>query len=251
MRHPAAARIGQYVTNVTTGNDLRRIILEANEGRTRRIPRMAKTAAAIYHAFLIPGEAILSLIGKISPQTEEIMRIDYGGMIYPLIFALVAWTITLIIGLWILRFLRNLAWQTSAICHTMVHWVKMSLGNLKTKLLWKYRQFFPHKERSNHIVSQEEFDKLDIAVLRTFFQKGPGIATSAPELAEKFTLRPAQIQRRLEKLSQNQMLRSVIGSTEGYDNYRLTDSGLTFITMMQRQARVSAGVSPVSASGSG
>lgn len=203
---------------------------------------MADTVAAIYKAFVMPGEAILSLIGMMSPQTEAIMRIDYGGTIYPVILSLIAWTLFLVFGLFVLKFIKNAVWQTNALIHTLVYGFRNLLGNLKTRLIWKYRRLFPHKEDSGQIVSQEEFDKLDIAVLRAFFKEGPGIASSAPELAEKFALRAAQIQRRLDKLSQNQMLRTEVGSTNGYDNYRLTDSGLTFITMMQRQARTSVGV---------
>ena len=206
---------------------------------TRRIPRMAETVAAIVNAFLLPGEAILSLIGWLSPETEAIMRIDYGGTIYPVLFSLIAWTVFLVIGLFVLKFIKNAIWQTNALIHTIVYAIKNWFANLKTRLLWKYRKLFPHKADSGQIVSQEEFDKLDIAVLRAFFKRGPDNAASAPDLAEKFTLRATQVQRRLDKLSQNQMLCSVVGSTNGYDNYRLTDSGLTFITMMQRQARAS------------
>jgi RIO-like serine/threonine protein kinase len=80
-----------------------------------------------------------------------------------------------------------------------------------------------------------EFDDIDLAVLRTASAQGPGFALSAPELAEKFTMRPAQVQRSLDRLRQNKMLDSVIGSTDGYDNYRLTDSGFAFLAMLQRQ----------------
>ena len=202
---------------------------------------MADNVAAIYNAFLLPGEAILSLIGRLSPQTEAIMRIDVGGVIYPLLFSLVAWTVFLVIGLIVFKIIKNAFRQTIALVHTLVYAAKNMVGNLKTKLLWKYREFFPHKAATSEIVSQEEFDKLDIAVLRTLFEEGPGIATSAPDLAEKFELRANQVQKRLDKLTQNHMVRSVIGSTDGYENYRLTDSGLAFVTMMQRQARVSVG----------
>ena len=58
---------------------------------------------------------------------------------------------------------------------------------------------------------------------------------SAPELAEKFSRRPAQVQRSLDKLFRSRMLDSAIGSTDGFDNYRLTDSGAEFIAMWQRQ----------------
>ena len=212
---------------------------------------MAETAKAIYEAFTLPGEWLLSFIGSFAPQTEQIMRVDNGAIIVPFVLSLIAWTLAIVAGLFISRICRNFAWQVAAICRTLVWRVKMTAGNLKTRLLWKWRQFFPPKDDSSEVVSREEFDNVDIAVLRSFFKQGPGMAASAPELAEKLKLRPAQIQHRLENLTHYHMLRSVIGSTDGFENYRLTDSGLAFITMMQRQARVTPGVSPVSASGSG
>ena len=80
-----------------------------------------------------------------------------------------------------------------------------------------------------------EFDDLDLAVLRSATMQGAGFAMSAPELAEQFRMRPAQVQRSLNKLSKNKMLAYVIGSTDGFDNYRLTDSGAAFFSMWERQ----------------
>ena len=37
---------------------------------------MANTVAAIIDAFLMPGEAVISLIGWMSPETEAIQRIE-------------------------------------------------------------------------------------------------------------------------------------------------------------------------------
>jgi DNA-binding MarR family transcriptional regulator len=68
------------------------------------------------------------------------------------------------------------------------------------------------------------------------------MASSAPELAEKYKLRPTQIQRRLDKLQKNEMLCSVIGSTDGFENYRLTESGLALIAVCERQATARASV---------
>ncbi len=210
---------------------------------------MANTVAAIYNAFLLPGEAILTLIGKISPQTEAIMRIESGAVIYPLLLSLVAWTVMLVIGLMIFRIVRNAFWQTSALVRTLIHAVKLSLGNFKTRLVWKYRQLFPHTSSREESVLQAQFDDIDIAVLASISHRGPGIATSAPDLAQKYKLRPAQIQHRLDKLVSHQMLRSIKGSTDGYENYRPTDSGLAFIAMCERQAAQRLNL--VSASGSG
>ena len=78
-----------------------------------------------------------------------------------------------------------------------------------------------------------EFDDLDIAVLRTAAAMGPGFAINAAELAERFRLRPAQVQRSLNKLSSNKMLDFVIGSGDDFDNYRLTPMGTAYMSTWQ------------------
>ena len=80
-----------------------------------------------------------------------------------------------------------------------------------------------------------DFDDLDLAVLRSAAARGPGLAMSAPEIAEKFKLRPSQVQRSIDKLRQSKMLDIVIGTTDGYENFRLSPSGATFVAMWQRQ----------------
>jgi DNA-binding MarR family transcriptional regulator len=80
-----------------------------------------------------------------------------------------------------------------------------------------------------------EFDRLDMAVLRSVSAKGPGFALAAPDLADRFKLRPSQVQRSLDKLSNSKMLVSVIGNTDGYENYRITDYGHAYIAMLMRQ----------------
>lgn len=212
---------------------------------------MAETAKAIYHAFTLPGEWLLSVVGHLAPQAEEIMRAEHGAIIVPFVLSLLVWTLLIIAGLMVSRMFRNLAWQTAAICRTAVWRLRMALGSLKTRLIWKYRQFFPHKGDDSAMVSREEFDKVDIAVLRTLFKQGPGAAVAAPELARTLPMRRAQVQQRLDNLARHQMLAPVKGSRGRFEYYQLTDSGLAFITMMQRQARTTIGVSPVSASGSG
>lgn len=205
--------------------------------------------SAIVQAFLLPAEFILSLIGKIAPQAEAIITFGQGGTVATFCIALAAWTGILVIGLLILRACLKLTRTFSSLIRIALWHLKMTLGNLKTKLIWKYREYFPHKAQQAQSVSHAQFDDMDIAVLASVSRRGPGMATSAPELAEKYKLRPAQVQDRLEKLARNHMLSSVISSTDGYENYRLTDSGLALIAMCERQA--AARVSLASASGSG
>lgn len=80
-----------------------------------------------------------------------------------------------------------------------------------------------------------EFDELDLAVLDSVSEQGPGFTLSAPELAERLSLLPSRIQQSLEKLSRNKLLDSSIGSTDGFDNYYLTEAGATYVSIWQRQ----------------
>jgi DNA-binding MarR family transcriptional regulator len=210
---------------------------------------VAEYASAVYRGILAPGEILLSWIEAIAPQTAAIMTTGNGGAIALLILTLLAWTLIVVAGLLLSRLCRKIAWQISALIRVFFYRVKMFVGDMKTRLIWKYREYFPHEAKQAQSVSHAQFDDMDIAVLASVSRRGPGMATSAPELAEKYKLRPAQIQDRLDKLAENHMLNSVMGSTDGYENYRLTDSGLALIAMCERQA--AARVSPASASGSG
>lgn len=81
------------------------------------------------------------------------------------------------------------------------------------------------------------FDDFDFTVLQAAANRGPGFTTSAPELASQYGLRPSQFQESLLRLQNSKMITSVIGSTDGFDNYRLTDYGAAYIRMWdQRQA---------------
>lgn len=137
----------------------------------------------------------------------------------------------------ILRLYRNVARNVEAIFRIAVYWVTHTLASWKTRVVCRFRQILPRRKRAE-IVSTPgvEFDDLDLAVLRAAAAMGPGSAINAAKLAEKFRLRPAQVQQSLNKLSRNKMLDFVVGSDEGFDNYRLTQMGTAFMSTWQRQA---------------
>jgi len=104
-------------------------------------------------------------------------------------------------------------------------------------LVLKLRELYPRRASSSIIAApMVEFDDLDLAVLRSAAARGPGFTTSAPEIADQLPLRPSQIQRSLDKLNKNKMLESVIGSTDGFDNYRLSQLGTAFVAQWQQGA---------------
>ncbi len=210
---------------------------------------LTEFASTVGRGFLLPGDLLVSGIARIAPQSVEILTFGNGKGIATFVLALVAWTMIVIIGLMLLRLGRIIARQMSSIFRILLWHTRMILGNLKTRMIWKYREYFPYKTEQTESVSQIQFDDLDIAVLTSMSRRGPGMASSAPELAEKYKLRPAQMQRRLDKLQKNEMLCSVIGSTDGFENYRLTQSGLALIAVCKRQATARANLISVRESG--
>ena len=198
---------------------------------------LGEIADAMTGALLLPGEMLLSLFARIAPDTVALLTFGQGGRVVPIVMALIAWTALGILAVMLLRFCRNVVRQVSAISLTLWYRTRMGLASLKMRIVWKFKFLLPRrkKKEADATTPTIEFNDLDMAVLRSVSANGPGFALSAPDLADRFTLRPAQVQRSLDKLSKNKLLASVIGSTDGFDNYRLTDSGLAFMAMWERQ----------------
>jgi DNA-binding MarR family transcriptional regulator len=201
------------------------------------LTNLGDIADAVTGTFMLPGEILLSLFARVAPDTMALLTFGQGGRVVPIVMALIAWTVMGICAVLFFRFCRNVIWQISAISLTLWHRTCMGLASLKMRIVWKFKFLLPRrkKQQADPAAPTIEFDDLDMAVLRSVSVKGPGFAISAPDIAEKFTLRPAQVQRSLDKLSKNKLLAAVIGSTDGFDNYRMTDSGLAFMAMWERQ----------------
>lgn len=168
---------------------------------------------------------------------------EVGSTIYLAAAAASPWTL-LFVGLslpflafFILHTYRNLIRNVGAIGRTLLYRLSESIAGWKTWFVVRYRHLLPRRRaRDADGVPQIEFDDLDIAVMKIAATLGPGFAINAPELADRFRMRPAQVQRSLEKLSDNKMLDHVIGSEDGFDNYRLTQLGNAFMSTWARQA---------------
>ena len=143
-----------------------------------------------------------------------------------------------IIGWFILHLYRNIRRNVEAIFRILVYRISHWLASWRTRVICKVREWLPHRKGQGvQAQAKVEFDDLDIAVLRTAAALGPSLAINAAELAEKFRLRPAQVQRSLSKLSHNKMLDFVVGPNDGIDNYRLTPMGTAFMSTWQAGQR--------------
>jgi hypothetical protein len=201
---------------------------------------LADLANAVFRGLMLPGDFLLSAFAWLAPGAVEILTIGTGKAVVMFVLTMVGWTFIVVIGLLLSRACRGVARQIGSMFRILLWNAKMFMGNLKTKMLWKYREYFAHKTTQTETVSQTQFDDMDIAVLASISRSGSGKASSASKLAKKYKLRPAQIQDRLDELANNHMLHSVRGSTDGYDNYRLTESGLALLAMCERQATAHA-----------
>jgi hypothetical protein len=194
----------------------------------------------IYDVFMLPGDFLLSQLILHLPTLASTLgvRDADSSLALPALVSLLSWFLAAIIVRAIMRLLQNLARTINAASRSVSFRVSQAARNFKTWMVCKVRQLIPRRGSGVADSAPEvHLDDLDMAVLKSAAACGPGFATSAPELAEELLMRPAQIQSRLEKLSKNRLLDTVIGSTEGFDNYRVSKAGAIFISMWQRKWR--------------
>lgn len=193
---------------------------------------------AVYAAFMLPGEFLLSRFVAIAPVSAERFGIagEAAGTTLPVVLSSLTWILLFLVLWMLLRLLRKAARIAGTAIRIFFFRISVAVCSFKTKLVLKLRELLPQRKQAElSPIPMVEFDDLDLAVLRCASARGPGFALSAPELAEQFSMLPSQIQRSFDKLCKNKMLDDVIGATDGFTNYRLTDAGAAFVAMWQRQ----------------
>jgi hypothetical protein len=188
--------------------------------------------------FTMPGIYLLRALTVHAPSAAASLGIANPSDSIALLIVLsaLAWVFA-VIACWGIVMLSRSFYRTSeAIIRTLCHRAMQSARNVRTWVICRYRSLLPKKTASSlEVMPEVQFDDIDFAVLQTAAERGPGFATSAPELAGKYSWRPSQFQKALGKLSSNKMLTTVIGSTDGFDNYRITDYGAAYLRMWERQ----------------
>jgi DNA-binding MarR family transcriptional regulator len=197
--------------------------------------------AAVRDAYALPGEVALSLLVTHAPGIAVWLNIDDGQapLLMTFLLSLAYWFLVIVLLVYIVRLCRSITRYVDSLLRTGLYHVSHLLAGIKTTTVLRLRGLFSRRRRrraDDDAPPMIEFDRLDMAVLRSVSAKGPGFALAAPDLADRFKLRPSQVQRSLDKLSNSKMLVSVIGNTDGYENYRITDYGHAYIAMLMRQS---------------
>ena len=194
---------------------------------------------AAYNIFVSPGNFLLSQFAAHAPRVAAKLGFvgdDQSDMLL-VVLSLLIWFLLAVVVMKILRLWQNFVRISSAMIKTISFRISLATRNLKTRFMCSLRRLIPRHSNRVDAVAEVEFDDLDLAVLRSTAACGPEFTTSAAELADQFPLRPAQIQRSLDKLSSNKMLDRATGSTDGFETYRLSHSGAFFMAMWQRKER--------------
>ena len=205
---------------------------------TNWLTNLQAAAATVYGLFLLPGDVLLSQIAVVAPSFA--VSLGYDGTQYSdtatVVVASAVWALVAIIIWRVYSLVRDLVRLVVALVMSIYYRVSNFVQGVRTALVCRFRNLLPHRTSLHGTTSQEvELDDLDLAILRAVAAKGPGFAMSAPDLAQIFKVLPSQVQKSLDRLSGNKMLESVVGSTDGYDNYRVSPSGATFAAMWQRK----------------
>ncbi|MDX1507511.1 MAG: hypothetical protein R3358_04475 [Woeseiaceae bacterium] len=191
--------------------------------------------SSLYGAFVFPGEVLFGWFALVAPEKAEVMRHNNGEIIYPLILALVVWTLLIAVGLRILRGFMYVGRLIESMIRTAIYHTTTMFRNIRLAIIWKLRALFPKRAAEAMATSSElELDNLDYAVLRCALKVGESCSVSAKDLAKRLRMRPAQVQQSIEKLARHNMLDREGRSWKGFGSYRVTKAGEMFIGMMRR-----------------
>jgi hypothetical protein len=192
------------------------------------------------NVFTFPGEYARELLTQHTPGLASLLGVSRAeeSIIFTIVLSLVAWILACVLLWGLVRLVQNIYRIAGAMLLTFWYRLTQGAGSIKTRVVCQFRRLIPMRQTvSREPLPEVQFDDIDLTVLQAAGERGAGFTTSAPELASKFGLRPAQFQNSLRKLQSSKMIDTVLGSTDGFDNYRLTDYGASYMRMWeQRQA---------------
>jgi len=184
---------------------------------------MKEIGDSIRDVFLLPGDLVMLAL---APRLGIIA--NSGEFLLSVSISILLWLL-LLIGVWKFVMLGRSIVRRVGVA------IRARFFLLKTKLSRPSNLLMPKNRASNSDPEIEvEFDDLDLAVLGSARELSQGFVLSAPDVAAQLKLRPTQVQSSLEKLKINMMLERALGSTDDYENYRLTRAGAAFLAMLHR-----------------
>jgi hypothetical protein len=190
------------------------------------------------NVFTMPGLYLLEALTVHAPGIAAFLGISKPSAAIALVVVLsaLAWVLAVIACWSAVVLARNIYRISEAFIRTLWYRATQSAANVKTWVICTYKRFLPKKAAaSQEAVPEIHFSDFDFTVLQAAAECGPGFCTSAAELADKYSLLPSQFAKSLSKLTNSKMLATAIGSTDGFDNYRITDYGTAYLQMWEKR----------------
>ena len=175
-----------------------------------------------FAVFTFPGNVLLSFVSAENLGTTQFMWTSLG-------LSLVYWLVVLLVLFRLRAWLRLVGVMLGRIFGDFAFRIGMHCHNLK-RAFAKPINWLRQRRQSAGVESETiEFDELDMAVLKLAVKQPNGRVISAIELSEHLPVRPSQLQESLKRLRAFRLLDPAMGTTEGYENYRLTPAGVRFV----------------------
>ena len=190
-----------------------------------------------YVVVMAPGVWLASKIFEHAPSLAASLGISADGnaIVAPLVLTILSWTIAALLLRRLLYPLRSLIRAVGIMIMRIRYRTLIALRGFKTMFASDPDSVDCPRNADGETQSEEfKLNRLDLIVLNLAKTLGPGFALSAPELANRFNLCPHQIQECLEKLSRHSLIDHTTVMTDGYENYRLNDTGCYVLTMWEQ-----------------
>ncbi len=192
------------------------------------LARSAQGEQVSANPLLWPGETLWRWWTTISTGSAEAPEPGGAAAVG---LSIAVWLITILVGAALLRKAGRYAQQ-------LVHAARYQLAdryeNLRVGALMRLKRL---DWRSNSVgMVQEEvpLDAIDLAVLDHGATLAPGFAISVTDLSAQLSTRPSLVERSLVKLHRHKLVDPLLGSTDGFGDYRLTDSGAWYVAAKRR-----------------
>lgn len=177
---------------------------------------------------LAPGHLTWELLSALSPTAAASIAGPEGipgdGIIA--LLAISAWFAGILVGVSALRLLARILVRWA---HAVRFWLSNWAEDLRVGVKMRLKRLDWRQKQEGFVQQEVELDMLDLAVLDHGATLAPGFAITVTDLAEQLKLRPSSVEKSLNKLHQHKLVDPLLGSTDGFGNYCLTDSGAWFV----------------------
>ena len=190
----------------------------------------------LYDAFSAPGRLVVFLLLEYFPDNADWLGLRYGEEPVTIVFlvSLMGWFLAFVILSVISRVARNVARDIEGYLFGLAHRASQGMAGIRTSMTLWLRRWLPKRGGKALESGSVEFNRVELSVLTSAYALGEDAVLTPRSLADVHNMKPDRIQRALENLREHRLL-DVSATARGTPvEYRMTPSGMTYASMLQR-----------------